>query len=100
MGTDAGICIPGDGTGNPAMNYHGDYMYHRNQISTKMYNNVITTCGYSALTDGSYRSNSECVSLLKVMDDSVGVYFVYDLYDTCSNYGDNAKKKLWTPHGI
>jgi len=100
MGTDAGICVPDDNSGNPGMIYHVQYMYERNQVSPNTYRRVMEICGKEALTDGSYRFDKTCTLALSEFDDEIGGYFVYNLYDTCSGDNDNLDNFLqWKPRG-
>lgn len=88
MGTEVGICAPGDGTGNPGMIWWVDYMKDHQQISSTLYKNIISECGRGPLTDGSYQQNQVCMTRIDEMFDTIGGYFIYDLYDECSGKGN------------
>ena len=64
--------------------YHG-----KGLVSTKLYKQIQTTCAFSA-TEVEFDSPSaapapsaECEALMKIMDDQVGPFNIYNVYDNC-----------------
>eukprot|EP00299_Pterocystis_sp_00344_P017932 c8977_g2_i1.p1 GENE.c8977_g2_i1~~c8977_g2_i1.p1 ORF type:complete len:497 (+),score=119.52 c8977_g2_i1:1-1491(+) len=75
VGTDV-LCGDHDG---PL--WHIQFLYGHGQFSTKLFDQITATCSRSSLIDG--HVTPECSALLSKIDNEVGGYYEYNLYDEC-----------------
>jgi len=61
--------------------FHVEFFHGHGQVSDKLYNKIIGTCGVKQLQEGV--TDPECDTLLKEMDTQIGGFYGYNLYDEC-----------------
>ena len=84
-----------DGGTKDRLNFQGDKkpmgqapgptFYGHGQFSTKTYNDILSTCTVAALQyPGEQGLSPECNALLDRMEEEIGGYYDYGLYDDCT----------------
>ena len=77
-GTDV-LC--GDQPGHSGPWYHLQFFHGHGQVSDKLHDEIVATCGVAQLKAGV--TDPECSALIAQMDEAIGGYFDYALYDEC-----------------
>lgn len=89
MGTEV-LC--GRGDGGPY--YNLEFLHGHGQFSNKLYNSITSTCTEEDLKSGNL--SDECKKLVAQVDDEVGGYYGYNLYDTCPHDGPfTRRRRTW-----
>ena len=57
------------------------FMYGHGQFSTNLYNDLLSVCGLEQLQYGV--TEKACEDLLDQVDEQIGGYYGYNLYDEC-----------------
>jgi hypothetical protein len=74
------------------------FMYGHGQFSTKTYDSIIATCTEKLLKHpGEEGLNDDCNALLSKMDEEIGGYYDYGLYDDCT-YQNGLMKRRHLSH--
>jgi len=69
------------------------FLFGHGQFSTMLYNRLLATCGVKQLQRGV--TDQACENLLDAMDDQIGGYYSYDLYDDCGSENVLLRKSDW-----
>ena len=80
-------CVGSDvlcGARGPGPLFHLEFFRGHGQFSDKLYHKTKTTCPYDQLLGyGVQVTNKDCQALLSKVDDQIGAYYAYNLYDAC-----------------
>jgi hypothetical protein len=89
MGTDV-LC----GSGNPDKGpyFQIEFLHGHGQVSERTYNKIVAECPKAVLLSGKGASNS-CKAAIEEMDDAIGGFFDYSLYDDCI-YEEGFRRQL------
>lgn len=69
------------------------FFYGHGQFSTLLFNRIVSTCGMTQLQNGPI-TDSNCQDLLDQMNEEIGGYYSYNLYDTCGAENVLSTKKF------
>ena len=69
------------------------FFYGHGQFSTKLFNALVGECTVAGLQTGVELSDA-CATLLAQMDDEIGGYYDYNLYDDCIYEDDIRRRQL------
>lgn len=93
------LCGADDGLG---VWYDIEFLHGHGQVSNELYRKIMSTCPEEELKRGPM--SAECKKLVAMMNDEVGGYYGYNLYDDCTRDGpfdllSKPKRKYWGPPG-
>jgi len=71
----------GDQPGHSGPWYHLQFFHGHGQVSDKLHDAIVSTCGEAQLKAGV--TDPQCEALVKQMDAAIGGFFDYALYDEC-----------------
>ena len=71
----------GAATGHSGPWYHLQFFHGHGQVSDKLNDEIVATCGVAQLKAGV--TDPACQALIDQMDEAIGGYFAYALYDEC-----------------
>lgn len=73
--------------------FHIEFFHGHGQVSDKLYANIMKVCDKMELYHGV--KNPECVKLLNTMDNEIGGYYGYNLYDECGALNVLSQSSSW-----
>lgn len=72
-----------------------EFMHGHGQVSNRLYSKIQSSCPEADLKSG--HLDSTCSALVKKMNDAIGPYYAYNLYDTCFSQNIfDGERKYWS----